>query len=365
MLGKTVVNLDVKILKDQKLPAITICIPAQISLTKLSESPKYHGQFKQSLNVYKKLLNQSHSVNETTWALFKSNLWDIYFEIEYETIEKVTSFDEISELSISHYLIDFVKIKGKTHSYLNKSFIAQDNDHDNHYSIKETPIKSFVRHQYFQPYICFTYFSALQQYWNSFQSNSLIIFDIKNDFTQYFPAEEYRIAIHSANVLPRFSPIDYFSVKPNGRYLIKYFQLNVELVLGSFESNCAEYDISNEYGTIRMESDCRVYCIAEFIKEKYNSNLPLQFNSNIDDLIRREFWLSLKNISIDSKHNLDKEVLDICSTKCKPDCNTKQYLTEIKVYYINKQWQQYSTVLLQHSLTPDIIVRHSFEMSLM
>ena len=63
--------------------------------------------------------------------------------------------------------------------------------------------------------------------------------------------------------------------------------------------------------------------------------------------------------------NLDKEVLDICSTKCKPDCNTKQYLTEIKVLDINKPWVQSARVNFQHNSIPDIIVRHTLEMSLM
>ena len=81
--------------------------------------------------------------------------------------------------------------------------------------------------------------------------------------------------------------------------------------------------------------------------------------------MRRELLSSIDNITIDFKRYLDKEVLDICSTKCKPDCNTRQYLTESKVYHQNKPWQQLAIVILQHSSTPDIIVRHSLEISLM
>ena len=101
MLGKTVVNLEVKILKDQPLPAITICIQAQISLIKVYESSKYRGQFDELLNNYKKLLNQSRPVNETTWQLFKFHLKYIYTKISYEIEKNVASFNERSELSIT------------------------------------------------------------------------------------------------------------------------------------------------------------------------------------------------------------------------------------------------------------------------
>ena len=63
---------------------------------------------------------------------------------------------------------------------------------------------------------------------------------------------------------------------------------------------------------------------------------------------------------------LNKEILDKCSSKCKPDCNTKQYLTEIRVNHNYKPWiQSDAGVLLEHSSVPDIIVRHTLEMSLM
>ena len=38
MLGKTVVNVEVKSLTSETLPAITICVPAFLSMSKLSES---------------------------------------------------------------------------------------------------------------------------------------------------------------------------------------------------------------------------------------------------------------------------------------------------------------------------------------
>ena len=53
------------------------------------------------------------------------------------------------------------------------------------------------------------------------------------------------------------SKLDYFWFKENGEYQGKYSQLITEFLANGFESNCDDYDIRNEYGTIRMESDCQ------------------------------------------------------------------------------------------------------------
>ena len=161
------------------------------------------------------------------------------------------------------------------------------------------------------------------------------------------------LAIHSPKIIPRYTPL-YFPIKPNERYLVKYSQLNVELLLDGFESNCAEYDTGNKYGTIRMESEYRVYCIVEYVKENFNSTFPWIL---LKDLIRREVWSSIGRITIDFNGYLDKEVLDICSSKCKPDCNTKQYLiTESNVYHQDKPWKQSAFVLLQKAITDFLII---------
>ena len=45
MLGKTIVNIELKIMKEQPLPAITICILAPLSLKKLSNSSRKNLNF--------------------------------------------------------------------------------------------------------------------------------------------------------------------------------------------------------------------------------------------------------------------------------------------------------------------------------
>ena len=93
---------------------------------------------------------------------------------------------------------------------------------------------------------CFTYFSALKEYWNLFRIDfNGIHLRTENNFTEYAPLPTFgiQVVIHSNNVLQRYTELDYFSVKPNEGVSVKYSQINTELVLGGFESNCAEYDI--------------------------------------------------------------------------------------------------------------------------
>ena len=66
MLGKTVVNLEVKMMKDQPLPAITIYIPALISIAKLSNSSRLNENSKQLSEDYMKYIEQSKTPNKTT-----------------------------------------------------------------------------------------------------------------------------------------------------------------------------------------------------------------------------------------------------------------------------------------------------------
>src|SRR5690349_13431117 len=74
MLGKTVVNIEVKRLKAQPLPAITVCIPALLSISKLSNLSEFEqGQYQD----YIKLVNKSNS-SETFTEELKQTMKDIY-----------------------------------------------------------------------------------------------------------------------------------------------------------------------------------------------------------------------------------------------------------------------------------------------
>ena len=78
MLGKTVVNIEVKRLESQPLPAITVCIPHRFELSKLSELNKTNKILYQD---YMNLVNQSID-NGTFSEDVKEKLADIYREIK-------------------------------------------------------------------------------------------------------------------------------------------------------------------------------------------------------------------------------------------------------------------------------------------
>ena len=84
--GKTVVNIEVKMLKEQPLPAITICIPALLSIQKLSKSSRKNGNFEKLFDTYKNLVEQTRDV--TSWNDLYLNINDIYTRITKSTILK-------------------------------------------------------------------------------------------------------------------------------------------------------------------------------------------------------------------------------------------------------------------------------------
>ena len=312
MLGKTVLNIEVKRLKAQTLPAITVCIPP-FSISKLSVLSETSKALYQE---YKKIINKGLAdVNFTQEQ--KKNLKSIHDDIFYnhDNIGKIVDFKQLFELSPksegSVEKIVTVTIEGETKSFLNESYIL--NAQPPYYHVTETPIISFVSHESYYMSKCFTFFSALKEYWNSFlYVLKKLQIQVNNDYNHFAPGSKYLVSIHSSNILQQYFELDYFEVKSEKDYHAKYSQLNIELISDSFEANCADYNIRNEHGEIRMESDCRVYCTAQLLKEKFNSKIGTMVWV---DLIRTEVWESFGNISIDLKeyNHTMKEVL----TKCK------------------------------------------------
>ena len=62
--------------------------------------------------------------------------------------------------------------------------------------------------------------------------------------------------------MQKVSQLDYFPFRDKEAYQGEYSQMLTQFLSNGFESNCDEYDIRNEYGTIRMQNDCRVRCIS-------------------------------------------------------------------------------------------------------
>ena len=91
MLGKTVVNIDVKRLESQPLPAITVCIPHRYQMSKLSELSETNKILYQD---YMRLYNQSIE-NRTFTKDVKLRLQSIYMDIQRKTMGKIVNFDQL------------------------------------------------------------------------------------------------------------------------------------------------------------------------------------------------------------------------------------------------------------------------------
>ena len=153
----------------------------------------------------------------------------MYKEISKGQLGKGVNFGQMLNMSSTSAQIE-VTIIGKTNSLINQSFIRKYGQ--NWYEVTEKPIDSIVF--YGDGMKCFTYFSALEDYWQTFQFDlQKFIIIIKNNFTQYSPLEKQYISIHSPNILPEFytSEFNCFELLTNGRYFVEYSQLNTELSL--------------------------------------------------------------------------------------------------------------------------------------
>ena len=219
------------------------------------------------------LVNQSRNANDTTWKTLESKMEGIYTNITEKINLTGASFEDFLELSITERQFYIIIVDG-SEANINKSFLQPIKSMKTSFLLKESPIESLFSLTEIFNNKCLTYFSALKGIWDSVKTYSDIRIQIHNDFTQYHPIPLFNIAVHSPKIIPRYSST-YFGIQPNRQYWVKYSQLNVELLLEGFESNCAEYNIRNEYGNIRIESDCRVYCIAQIVKQKFNSMIPL------------------------------------------------------------------------------------------
>ena len=199
-----------KRLESQSLPAITVCILNRFELSKLSELSETNKNLYQD---YMRLVNQSID-NGTFTEDVKDKLADIYREIQENNINKTVNLDQLFDLGLTNKSIEVI-IGGQYKSLVNQSFIQllDDSGKIHQFQINEKPIYSFAKthEQGFDGIICFTYFSALKEYWNSF------LFDLKNiqinllnTFTHYPPIykRNYQVAIHSPNIMQKVSQLD-------------------------------------------------------------------------------------------------------------------------------------------------------------
>ena len=160
----------------------------------------------------------------------KRTLRNLYQKISNrKLLDKTLKFDELFESSISDESFK-VQVYEKTKSLINQTFLTKiSKDQNLNVQFKsETKINSVLL--YGSGWKCFTYFSALQDYWNELKIDlEKFTISIKNNFTEYGPVINYKIAILSPTILPELlSPqaqiqqadYNYFILNPNKLFLL-------------------------------------------------------------------------------------------------------------------------------------------------
>ena len=113
MLGKTVVNIELKQLMSQPLPAITVCIPAR--LLSISKLVNLNGLNQQLYQEYINLF-QEGVANKSFTKTMKVKLCNIYQKISIDCRDKIYNLDKLFELSLTHESI-YVEVFGKKISH--------------------------------------------------------------------------------------------------------------------------------------------------------------------------------------------------------------------------------------------------------
>ena len=188
ILGKTVVNIEVKRLTAQPFPAITVCLWERfLSISKLS---KLNGFNNESYQDYIELVEQMVKSNNFT---NKYKLRGFYQRISTNNLhEKILNFHELFELNVSPESIK-IHVISNTVSVINQTFFKRVKT--NKYEFTK-PIHSAVLYgtEVFG-WKCYTYFSALEEYWNELQIDfEKFTLTITNNFSEYATVYHYKIA---------------------------------------------------------------------------------------------------------------------------------------------------------------------------
>ena len=113
---------------------------------------------------YIDLVNKSHINSSTLTEEVKNSLLEKYMNIIYNNFGKIENMNKIFELGISYGSINIASLKGKTKNFINESFITKSNP-ILPYKVNDAPIYSYTKIYGLSGTKCFTYFSAINEYW--------------------------------------------------------------------------------------------------------------------------------------------------------------------------------------------------------
>ena len=361
-LGRTVVNVDVKLLTNTTLPAITVCYPALLNMRMASE---LDGKYSDIYMRYTKLVEENKSNNTFINSELKLNMSTIYFMIMGQFSED--NFYKLFQISLPNSFL--FRISGNIGSVIGDDYIRPEETFLNSYFILDKPIETinYIKRK------CFTQFSAISEYWRSFQIDLKMI-EIQGymNYRLLPPIGNMLLSIHSPNSFPDFSTSNSFIELESSKITeIKYSQIRTELLGGKYDTNCDHYELDDDQAKIRMRSDCILHCYVNRYKQLCNTTGLIASNF----LVTKRLSLLLGNSKslrfCEGKgvpHN--SKILSQCEERCRPDCSFNYYIREktTQPYFANfgiDIWNNFVKIQISHSQMPDVVIRHLPEMTLM
>ena len=375
LMGKTVISLDVVLLEEEPLPAVTVCTPNWLSMNKLSNSSEYYELYKkynQSYQEYIEMMDngQNEPASYENLTLLLNHIDTIYKKIKIkleESHSEIYSKVKTYGINISDFKL-IVNAYGVYKEHLTDIIGNSSN-------ILGNPIESIIDNG-IELFKCFTFNSFLKFEMDKIKiklQRFQLIIGLRFYSISYLALMSRRtlISIHSPNSLPRYSDMR----RTDGKIHSYYFsQVNTELLGEGYETNCYEYDLGYKFANYNMRSDCITTCFRNSFNDRSHfencrfTQFPLRF-----ELLDQEQNITMKYDSNNFINNSNgkyvpklfgsfSEIEQGCNKKCRMDCQFRYYISEHKEAPFTSSPARLRALPLRinlfHNSLPDIIIRY-------
>lgn len=221
--GKTIINLEIDLVRNYSMPALTIC-PGGLDLVKLSKLDlSYNQEYKQFLKLTDKI--KFGVINDTVSQAMASMNANLTMNlVSMVNNAAINSVDILRMYTVDdqNIEIDMVLATLSDSEYLDRfNEIVQDHSY--------RPLERMFLYPNNRVLKCFTYFSELDPFWKAVRLDSfkLLIKVLLNTSINYYTTRsEIAIAYHSPNIVPQESAFKF--VNPGKGYLLSFNQLKIE-----------------------------------------------------------------------------------------------------------------------------------------
>ena len=350
-----------------ELPAITVCLPSYVSMKRLADhllKVSTISVYREFANDYLKFSNGFKAWNDKTINAQK----DIYSQMKDNFLDMNVSLAEI-----------FDKIAIQDLTMINYSALAIHPSGNLSELIPPITFRSLV--PFSDPRLCFTYFSELDPNYRQGTKYKLIRLDLRFRVDRHdFPFDEYEngdfyVALHSANLLPRYVKEDSFrKIKLGVKNSISYKENQARLLPFPYKTDCRWYELSDRPDA-QMRSDCIQQCTNEAMLKQFPLNQCI-FTATNYNLMRENKLGQFANLSLCNYPRFTQETLQNgikmlhlfdhkCRVKCRHSCIVKYYDFSVgvsKVHSLIQSDDQFA-VFVQHYRLPDELVEHKPQMT--